>query len=71
MNDKHELLTVPETAAILKVSQETVRRLTRRGDLKAAKVGQGLRISLRDLEAYYRQFGGGSAFLDLEEATTK
>ena len=71
MDDKNKLLTVHETAALLKVSGESVRRFIRRGDLKAAKVGQGLRISIRDLEAYYRQFGGGSAFLDLEEATTK
>jgi excisionase family DNA binding protein len=72
MDDKNKLLTVPETAVILKVSEESVRRFIRRGDLKAAKVGQSLRISIRDLEAYYRQNGGGAAFLDPEpEAATK
>jgi excisionase family DNA binding protein len=39
-----ELLTVPETARLLRVTPETVRRLARRGELPAIRVGTQLRF---------------------------
>lgn len=51
---KMELLTVPEIADIMKVSEKTVRRLIQRGDLTAYKLGDRgqLRVKQRDLEQY-------------------
>jgi excisionase family DNA binding protein len=39
------LLTVPETAERLRVSEPTIRRLVRRGDLPALRVGHQLRFA--------------------------
>ena len=49
-----KLLTVQEVADMMKVSQKTVRRLIKRGDLAAYKVGERgqLRVKDRDLEQY-------------------
>ena len=46
------LLTVQEVAAIMRVSNMTVYRLIRGGELRAARVGRGYRIRERDVEAY-------------------
>ena len=46
------LLTVQEVAAIMRVSNMTVYRLIRAGDLRSARVGRGYRIRERDVEAY-------------------
>jgi excisionase family DNA binding protein len=46
------LLTVQEVAGIMRVSNMTVYRLIRAGDLRAARVGRGYRIRERDVEAY-------------------
>lgn len=50
-----ELLTVQEVADTMKVSEKTVRRLIKRGDLAAYKVGDRgqLRVKERDLEQYF------------------
>ena len=47
-------LTVREVSDVMKVSEKTVRRLIKRGDLAAYKVGDRgqLRIRTRDLELY-------------------
>lgn len=49
-----KLLTVQDVADSMKVSEKTVRRLIKRGDLAAYKVGDRgqLRINERDLEGY-------------------
>lgn len=47
-----ELLTVRDCAAELRVSTKTVYRAIGAGALRAHRVGQGLRISRRALEAY-------------------
>lgn len=51
---KMKLLTVQEVADMMKVSEKTVRRLIKRGDLAAYKVGERgqLRIKECDLEQY-------------------
>jgi excisionase family DNA binding protein len=43
-------LTVFETAAILRVSKQTVYRLVRAGDLEAVRVGRWLRIPAHVVE---------------------
>ena len=48
------LLTVAQGAMQLGVNRETVYRLIKRGDLRAARVGSVLRISPADLAAYLR-----------------
>jgi len=49
-----KLLTVPEVAEAMKVSEKTVRRLIKRGDLAAYKLGERgqLRINEQELERY-------------------
>lgn len=72
MNEKDEILTLIEAAAVLKVVPETLRRAFRRGEIKAAKFGRVIRISRLDLADYYRAHGGGSAFAETQhEAATK
>ena len=46
------LLTVAEVADELRVSNMTVYRLIKRGDLAAIRVGKNYRIRQVDLEAY-------------------
>ena len=59
MNDEKEpdggtgpLLTVAEIAGVLRVSNMTVYRLIRAGDLPALRVGKNYRIRSRDLDEY-------------------
>ena len=52
METADRLLTVREVAAIMRVSNMTVYRLIRAGDLRSARVGRGYRIRERDVEAY-------------------
>jgi excisionase family DNA binding protein len=46
------LLTVAEVAGVLRVSNMTVYRLIKAGDLPALRVGKSFRIQQRDLTAY-------------------
>lgn len=46
------LLTVAEVAGVLRVSNMTVYRLIKAGELPALRVGKNYRIRERDLEAY-------------------
>ena len=46
------LLTVAEVAAIMRVSNMTVYRLIRSGELPALRVGKGYRIFEADLERF-------------------
>ena len=52
--NKMKLLTVQEVADTMKVSEKTVRRLIKRGDLTAYKVGERgqLRVKESDLNQY-------------------
>ncbi|WP_375757408.1 helix-turn-helix domain-containing protein [Corallococcus exercitus] len=49
-----KLLTIPEVAEAMKVSEKTVRRLIKSGDLPAFKVGERgqLRVEEQELERY-------------------
>jgi excisionase family DNA binding protein len=46
------LLTVKETATMLRVSQQYVYRLTRAGELPSVHLGRGVRIEQSALEAW-------------------
>jgi excisionase family DNA binding protein len=46
-----ELLTVPETARLLKVHPITVRRYIAQGRLPAVRVGKGVRVRKESVEA--------------------
>jgi excisionase family DNA binding protein len=47
-----ELLTVAETAKLLRVSRMTVYRLVHSGELPAIQIGQGFRIPEQSLHDY-------------------
>ncbi len=47
--------TVAEVAAILRVSNMTVYRLIKAGELRAARVGKSYRIREDDVDAYLEQ----------------
>ena len=46
------LLTIRETAAILRVSTSTIERMLRCGDLPRVKMNYATRILRRDVDAY-------------------
>ena len=46
------LLTVPEVAKRLRLSQRTVRRLIESGDLVCLRFGRAVRVSEEDLAVY-------------------
>jgi excisionase family DNA binding protein len=50
------LLTLDECATILRVSPRTVRRMIRRGELVALKLGDGPNRPLRIVDASVREF---------------
>ncbi len=60
--------TLAEAAALLSCHPETLRRAVRDGELRAAKLGRGYRISRPDLEAFWTSSGGGELFPKSEEA---
>lgn len=60
--------TLAEAANVLSCHKETLRRAIARGELRAAKLGKGYRISRVDLEAYWTASGGGELFAREEGA---
>lgn len=54
--------TLAEAAELLSCHRETLRRAIRAGELRAAKLGRGFRISRLDLEAFWTASGGGDLF---------
>ena len=63
-DQQHELLTVREVAAAMRVSTMTVYRLIRDNALPVIRVGKHFRIRARDLEHYLEAhtFRGGDAW---------
>ena len=49
------LLTTPEVATKLNVSERTVKRLIQRGELPIIKIGRNIRVSKADLFKYVNQ----------------
>ncbi len=56
------IFTLAEAAELLSCHRETLRRAIRNGDLQAAKLGRGFRISRFDLESFWTASGGGDLF---------
>ena len=54
--------TLAEAAKLLSCHRETLRRALRNGELRAAKLGRGFRISRVDLERFWTASGGGDLF---------
>lgn len=54
--------TLAEAAKLLSCHPETLRRAIRKGELQAAKLGRGFRISRFDLQAFWTASGGGELF---------
>ncbi len=48
---KLRYVTLNEAATYLAVSRDTARRMIRRGELVAVKIGRGIRIEIDSLEA--------------------
>jgi len=46
------LLTLQETADLLKLSEATLRGLIKAGDVRAIRIGREWRITVRDLEEF-------------------
>ena len=59
--------TLAEAAELLSCHRETLRRAIRNGELRAAKLGRGFRISRFDLESFWTASGGGDLFGDAAE----
>lgn len=57
------LLTVSEVASMMRVSNMTVYRLIKSGQLPALRVGKNYRIRASDVETYLedREVGGGTS----------
>lgn len=53
---KPEILTVQETAQLLKTSRQQVRKMIQNGELPAVKVGREWRIQLEILKAVLDAF---------------
>lgn len=68
-DDAKEGLTVSEVAEILNLSERTIQRKLRSGELSGAKVGGYWRISKADLKKWWREQGGDQLFRDDEEET--
>jgi len=54
--------TLSEAAELLSCHKETLRRAIMDGQLQAARLGRGWRISRIDLEAFWTAKGGGELF---------
>lgn len=52
------LLTIPQTAETIQVSEKKVRRLIKTGELVAYRIGHQLRIAEEDLRQFLQQRRG-------------
>jgi len=50
-----ELFTVEETAGLLKLNPETIRRYIKKGILKAVKLERQYRITQEDIDAFLKR----------------
>lgn len=66
-----KLLTVSQLAAFLQVSEESVRRYTRAGDLKCSKLGRQLRFSRTQIEDFLQRFADKELPSEEPEDTTQ
>jgi len=64
MQEEHVVYTVAGVAKLLKVTQESVRRWIRAGELDASKIGRGYRIDRPALERFWQARGGTRLFTE-------
>jgi excisionase family DNA binding protein len=57
LDDAPDVLTVPEVAAICRISRNAAYELVQRGELQAVHIGRSLRVTRWALATYLR--GGG------------
>jgi excisionase family DNA binding protein len=50
---EHEILNMGEVAEYLRLSENTVRKLIKQGDLKAIKVGRAYRFRIEDVKSIF------------------
>ena len=55
----NDILTVPQVAKYLQISDKTVRRLIKDKQLTASKVGGSWRIKENDVEKYFNEHTNG------------
>ncbi|MDL2272326.1 helix-turn-helix domain-containing protein [Desulfovibrio sp. OttesenSCG-928-I05] len=58
--------TLAEAAKLLSCHKETLRRSIQAGELRAARLGRGYRISRRDLQTFWTAQGGGELFSEAD-----
>ena len=46
------LISIPQLARLVNLSDATIRRMVRRGEIPAMRVGRGVRVSALDWQAY-------------------
>lgn len=59
MNDDQLLLTVPETAKLLRISRNLAYELVARGELPAVRLGRVIRIPRGALNDWVKESAGG------------
>ena len=64
-----KLLTVAQLAVFLQVSEESVRRYTRSGDLKCSKLGRQLRFNRAQIEEFLQRFANKELPEEPEDTT--
>ena len=61
-SDRTRWLTIADVAELLQVSDRTVQRWIKTGELAAHQLGRQWRISTRDLEEYLREHRSGGRY---------
>ena len=56
-----KLLTVPQVAVMLNVSESKVWQLTRTGELESVKIGWSRRVVAASVDAYIKKLAAGGA----------
>ncbi|MBW2572924.1 MAG: helix-turn-helix domain-containing protein [Deltaproteobacteria bacterium] len=59
---KQQAFSLKDSASILGVHPDTLRRAIKAGKLRAAKIGKDYRIGKIELERYFQAMGGGELF---------
>jgi excisionase family DNA binding protein len=67
---RQRALSLKDSASILGVHPDTIRRAIKTGKLKAAKIGRDYRIAKSELERYFQAMGGTSLFGDDDSQKT-
>jgi excisionase family DNA binding protein len=61
---KQQAFSLKDSASILGVHPDTLRRAIKAGKLRAAKIGKDYRIARNELERFFQAMGGGRLFED-------